>query len=193
VTEPLTTQEQPGATSKRSRCSKRLFALFIVVAALGLVCDRVTKVVVSALLTAGHAVAFIPGVLDFTLVYNTGAAWGLFDGAFWFFFFVAIAISAVIIVYLVVYPRHTRFEVVMLGLVVAGALGNLYDRLAYGQVTDFIHTLFIEFPVFNVADSCISVGAVGLALFFVFSPQSPFSSSNGNTVARTTSDRVGKR
>jgi len=149
------------------------FVLFIAVVAMGLILDRVTKILASSLLVTGRPSDFIPGIMDFVLVHNTGAAWGMLSGAFWFFICIALAISIAVIIYILWYPRHTWFEVVSLGLIVAGALGNLYDRLAYREVTDFFHTLFIEFPVFNIADSCITVGVVCFAVFLVFSPQSP--------------------
>ncbi len=159
----------------------KYFALFLLVATVGIIFDRITKVLAASQLVSGQSYDFIPGVMNFVLVYNTGAAWGMFSGAFWFFIIMALVISLAVIIYVLRYPRHTWFEMVSLGLIVAGALGNLYDRLAYREVTDFLHPLFIEFPVFNIADSCITVGVICFGLFLVFSPQSPLAQKTSDS------------
>jgi len=153
--------------------------LFIAIAVAGIVLDRITKIAVSSMLATGQAMPFLPGVMDILLVYNTGAAWGMLEGAFWFFLLIALGVTAGVTVYVFKAKNHTWFEIAALGLIVAGALGNLYDRVFYGRVVDFFHTLFIDFPVFNVADSCITVGVIMLAVFFIFSPNSPFSEKPG--------------
>ena len=107
---------------------------------------------------------FIPGVLDFSLVLNAGAAWGMFKGARWAFIVLALAVLALILVYLVKGDGCTSLELIGLGLFLGGTIGNALDRVFRGEVVDFIHTLFISFPVFNVADCCITIG---LALFII--------------------------
>lgn len=163
-------------SSENSQKSRQIRwrVLFFACAALGLVADRASKRAIEAVLAPGQSMPFLPGILDFQLVYNTGAAWGMLDGALAFFLVIALGVTAAAVVYLFRYEHHRSYEVVALSLVVAGALGNLYDRLVYGRVTDFLHTLFVDFPVFNVADSCITVGIVLLAIFFIFSKNSPF-------------------
>ena len=151
----------------------RQLVLFAVVAVVALVLDRITKVWAVASIPASGA-DFIPGLLGFRLVYNKGASFGMLEGATIFFLAITLVICVAIIVYLVRVKRHGMLEVAVLGALFAGALGNAYDRLAYGQVTDFLNFEFIDFPVFNVADCCITVGVVLWILYVIFSPQSPF-------------------
>jgi len=133
-----------------------------VVATMAVVLDRLSKDVAEAALAHGPR-PFLPGLMDFLLTHNRGAAWGLFQGARpWFLAMAALAVLAVL-GYLLSQPGHARLTVVGLGLFAGGSIGNAIDRALSGEVVDFLHLLFIEFPIFNVADSAISVG-VGLLL-----------------------------
>jgi len=71
-------------------------------------------------------------------------------------------------------------EVVGFSLIVTGALGNATDRLRHGAVVDFIHPLFIDFPIFNVADSCITIGVIILVLYFIISGWKPEKAVDGD-------------
>lgn len=150
-------------------------AIFAIVAVALLVLDRATKVWAESAL-AGGGLDFIPGFIGFTLVHNKGASFGMLQGATVFFVIITVVICAAIIVYLIKYKRHTALEAVILGLIFSGALGNAYDRLFNGQVTDFLHFEFFDFPVFNVADCCITIGIICWAVFIIFSKNSPFAS-----------------
>lgn len=125
-----------------------------------LVADRATKLWAAGALRAGGPVPVLPGV-ELAYTENTGAAFGLGRGANGFF----IAVSVVLIVVLARLVRRWPKDDLWLQaggtLVLAGALGNLYDRVAYRFVVDFIYVH--GFSVFNVADSCITVGACLLA------------------------------
>jgi signal peptidase II len=94
--------------------------------------------------------------------YNTGAAFGIFQGFGSVFTVLAILVSGVIIYYFPHIPRSEKLLRVALTLQLAGALGNLIDRIFIGHVTDFIS--IGNFAVFNVADSCITVGVAVLLL-----------------------------
>ncbi|MBP6682496.1 MAG: lipoprotein signal peptidase [Halioglobus sp.] len=102
---------------------------------------------------------------NLTLQYNTGAAFSfLSDAGGWqryFFSVVAVVISAVLVVWLYRMPRQQRLLAVALALILGGALGNVWDRLLFGHVVDFISVHYggHYFPAFNIADSAISVGA----------------------------------
>ena len=105
-------------------------------------------------------------VLEITRLHNTGAAFSLLAGASgwqrWFFIGLAFVVSAGIIVWLRNLPRAApAFLPAALALVMGGALGNVVDRLWHGYVVDFLHFHWGDayFPAFNVADSCITVGA----------------------------------
>jgi signal peptidase II len=133
------------------------------------VLDRITKQLALSALGGGAAIPFIPGFIDFQLVYNTGAAWGLLDGARGLFLVIAAIAVIAMIVYLLKIPRHATLAILGIGLVAGGAIGNAFDRATEGKVVDFIHTLFIDFPLFNVADSAITVGVILLIIVILFS------------------------
>jgi signal peptidase II len=134
--------------------------------------DQLTKLwALHALQPAGMPHPVIPGFLNWTLAFNTGAAFSfLADGAGWqrwFFVVLAVVISSVLVVWLARTPRRDWRTALPLAFIVGGALGNLVDRLHAAQVTDFIQVYYRQwsYPVFNVADCGITVGAVLLILF----------------------------
>jgi signal peptidase II len=104
-------------------------------------------------------------------VYNTGAAWGLFQGHSGALFLLRSAIIAGLIVYLI--KQHKKevkllpLHLIPFWLIAAGAIGNSIDYLLYGHVVDFLHFTFgdYSFPVFNLADSYITIGVFALILF----------------------------
>ncbi|MFC5439591.1 signal peptidase II [Rhodanobacter ginsenosidimutans] len=131
-----------------------------------------------ALAPAGVPHPVIPGFLNWTLAFNRGAAFNFLAGGSgwqrWFFVVLALVICAVLLVWLARTPRRDWRTGLPLGLIVGGALGNLIDRLHAAQVTDFIHVYFRQwdYPVFNVADCGITVGAVLLIVFGMFGGKS---------------------
>jgi signal peptidase II len=144
-------------------------APWLALAATVIVLDRLTKAMVEARFQYAERLPVIDGFFDLVLVYNTGAAFSfLSDAGGWqrpFFIVVAIAASALILWLL---RRHAaeRWFALGLALILGGALGNLYDRIALGHVVDFLlfHFRGWHYPAFNVADSAITVGAVILVL-----------------------------
>ena len=134
---------------------KRLYLLTAGV----LVLDQATKRLALQTLDHGYSVDVLP-FLSWTLVFNTGAAFSLFQG----FGGVIAVIGLAVSIYLIVAIWRLRdrwLEGVAYALMLAGALGNLTDRLLHGKVVDFVHVHYgwFNFPVFNVADSAITVGA----------------------------------
>ncbi len=133
------------------------------------VLDIATKQLAEMMLTYGRPVYLLP-VLDFTLLYNRGAAFSFLADESgwqrWFFTAVSLGVSVMLIVWLKRLPRTQIWMPVALALILGGALGNLFDRLVYGHVIDFIsvHWDRSYFPAFNLADSAITVGAVMMAL-----------------------------
>lgn len=96
-------------------------------------------------------------------IFNTGAAWGVFNGYPGLLFFLRVAIIAGFGVYLYLYQRPSTKKI-SLWLIGAGAVGNAVDYLLYGHVVDFLHFVFwgYSFPIFNLADSYITLGAIGI-------------------------------
>lgn len=139
--------------------------LWIAIVIFGL--DRWTKQMAEASLNAYSAVNVMPG-FNLTLSYNKGAAFSFLDQAagwqMWFLGGVALIVVVAIIIWLFRLPARDRWVSMALSLVVGGALGNLWDRINYGHVIDFIQWYVADYywPVFNVADSAVCVGAVML-------------------------------
>jgi len=145
--------------------------LFLAVALGTLAIDQVSKALVRASLVPGESTTLVPGVLNLTFVNNVGAAFGLFPGRQPVFMATSLLVLFVIAAYWRrAHPREWPV-VLALGLVCAGALGNLIDRAILGRVTDFFEFGFVQFPVFNVADMAILAGVGVLALWILFGPQ----------------------
>jgi signal peptidase II len=130
-----------------------------VVAVLVFVLDRVTKALVTAQIPYGTEVMVFGRVLGFANVHNSGAAFGLAPAGAAFFLVASIVVAIGLVVYVVRSPSNLWTDAV-LGLILGGTLGNGYDRIMFGTVTDFINFHF--WPVFNVADAAISAGVVAL-------------------------------
>jgi len=135
--------------------------------------DQLTKLLVETNLAYGEVWAPWPWLLQYVRIIhwtNTGVAFGLFQGVGWVFSIFAIGISIAILYYFPKIAREDWAIRVALVLEMAGALGNMIDRLRIkGAVLDFISVG--NFPVFNVADSCITVGVVFLALGILIQDQ----------------------
>jgi len=139
------------------------------IVAIILVLDQVTKALVAHILTLHESIPVMESFFHLTYERNTGAAFSLFAQApAWFrqpFFLTA---TSVAIVALLLFLRQTdrthRLMVVAIAAVLGGAMGNLIDRILYGEVTDFLlfHWRGYYWPAFNVADSCITLGVIGL-------------------------------
>lgn len=131
--------------------------------------DRYTKALASDSLAYGRPVEVLSW-FNLTLQHNTGAAFSfLSDAGGWqryLFTGIAVVVSAMLVAWIYRLPRGSRLLALSLALVLGGALGNLWDRLTLGYVVDFIslHYAGYRFPAFNVADSAITAGAVGMIL-----------------------------
>ena len=138
-----------------------LYALALLI----LLADQATKAWLRATVALGESIQLLPGVFHITHARNTGAAFSLLEGAT-----PLLAMAAVLVIAAIVYTARrvgTRLPLSLglaLGLPLGGALGNLWDRLRLGYVTDLFDFRLINFPVFNVADSAITVG-IGLLIW----------------------------
>jgi signal peptidase II len=141
-------------------------AIFWILFILLLVVDQVVKAYVRGSFREMEQHVLIPSVLDLTLTYNRGIAFGMFQGIGLLLTPVAIAIALGSIWYSTKHAREPGLNHIIAALFASGALGNLVDRIAMGKVTDMFAVTFVHFPVFNIADSCITVGA--FLLFFVW-------------------------
>lgn len=137
------------------------------------VLDQWSKTYFERLLDHGQSIDLLP-VFSWTLAYNTGAAFSFLHDAGgwqrWFFIVLAISVCAAMVVWLSRLPANARWLMAGIGLLVGGALGNVYDRFTLGYVIDFIHVHYQawHFPAFNVADCGITVGAALLVIDSLF-------------------------
>ena len=139
--------------------------LSILTVSLIVISDRAAKIFFSNLLDVGETIPVFKNIFHFTLVHNTGMAFGLFkDHGVVFIIIPAVAIA--LLMYNIYYYREneqiSRSYIFALALILGGAIGNLVDRISLGYVVDFLD--FRVWPVFNVADSAITIGAVIILL-----------------------------
>ncbi len=143
----------------------------ILPAVLVVVLDQLTK---QFFWRSGQNHEIIAGFLNITLVKNSGAAFGVLQGGR--VFFVVASVVAMVLIAIVGWrlPRTERYRRLLLGLVLGGAIGNLIDRLLHGEVIDFMQIGIggHYWPVFNVADMAVTIGAVLLVLYAMRSSRS---------------------
>jgi signal peptidase II len=138
-----------------------------------LVLDQFTKYVVESRIRLYDVIVIIPGFFNITHVRNKGAAFGILSNLpeFWrSLFFIAVTIVAVAVVIAFIVKTRERLPVYAFSLIAGGAMGNVIDRIRYGEVIDFIQWYVKShyWPSFNVADSSITIGVVMLAVEMLF-------------------------
>lgn len=146
----------------RSRKTRGQIKIAYLIAFLIYLLDQLSKLIVVRYMSIGESLPVVKNFLHITLVHNTGAAFGMLKTRSILFVIIAI-LSVFFINYMLLHKRHilTRLEKIALLFILAGTAGNLTDRLRMGYVIDFID--FRVWPVFNIADSFITVGAIMLA------------------------------
>lgn len=145
-------------------------AIFMVIfAAVAVLLDQISKYLVLTYIPLHGHVDVLPGVVGLTYYQNPGAAWSMLEGQQWLFALIfALFTLAVIWEYKKNFFGFSRFEHWCIAAIYAGGLGNMIDRLRFGYVVDMIQTEFIDFPVFNVADSFITCGTIAMIVHLVF-------------------------
>ncbi|MCC5911957.1 MAG: signal peptidase II [Clostridiaceae bacterium] len=126
-----------------------------------LLMDQLTKLWASTYLQLQGSIPILENIFHLTYVENRGAAFGVLHGQRWFFILITIAIVGFILIYFSLNKNYPKPMMIGLSLIVAGALGNLIDRVVYGYVVDFFD--FRVWPVFNIADMAIVVGQILVA------------------------------
>ena len=150
-------------------------ARVVTIAAVVVILDQITKLIVLQRLVPGVPIVLVDGFLAFTLVMNTGLAFGLLAGipAGWRWLVGLFSLAALVVllrVALRILPSGGWREQAAIGLIFGGAIGNLIDRTRFGAVVDFVDVYVRDWhwPAFNVADSAITVGVAALALGVMF-------------------------
>lgn len=144
--------------------------LYFFLSILLVVIDQITKVAVRQNLALGGSAPFLPHVLKLTYVQNTGAAFSFLAGADLTWLLAIVSLVATVVIALAlwkdVFPGV--WGRLALALLLAGAAGNLIDRAILGYVTDMFQTVFMDFPVFNVADICVVCGGALMVVYVLF-------------------------
>lgn len=131
--------------------------------------DQISKYAANQFLLPYQPEPLMP-MLNFTLAYNTGAAFNFLSGTgpwhLWFFMGFSLLVSLGLMVWVIQLPRHDRMQLWAVSLILGGAIGNLIDRLNLGYVIDFIDVYYKNhhWPIFNLADSAISIGTALLII-----------------------------
>ena len=136
--------------------------------------DQLTKFIVDRSMPLHHSISIIDGIFNLTYVRNTGAAFGIFAGSAEVFrrpFLIVVSILAsVFIISMMKRLAETETGLITgLSFILGGAIGNLIDRVCYGEVIDFLDVYWRNYhwPAFNIADSFITIG-VGTMLYFLY-------------------------
>jgi len=137
--------------------------VFWIIFAVILILDRITKVSFESYGQFGLTNTYLglDGLFRFTLVHNTGAAWGIFAGNTMLLGVISLVVSVLMILYALIWGKDgNTTQIVGLALISAGGIGNAIDRFTFGYVIDFINVTFIDFPVFNIADIGVTCGVI---------------------------------
>ena len=149
--------------------SRKRFLLYGLFAALTVILDQISKVLVLRWIPLQTSVDAIPGLFHLTYVQNTGAAFSSFEGMRWLFIGIFVVMTVALLYEYFKKPMpFTGFERWCLAAIYGGALGNVIDRIRLGYVVDMICVDFINFPVFNVADCFITCGCIALMVHIIF-------------------------
>lgn len=134
-----------------------------------LVADQLTKAYISANFTLGETSDLLKGFIDLTYIHNKGGAWGMLSGYTWLLISMTIIIMIICIALLLKFGLKDKLMFWAMSLVMFGGIGNMIDRIFRGgNVVDFLHFSFWKsFPVFNVADCAVVIGAGLVILYFV--------------------------
>ena len=149
--------------------SKRLLSGIILLFVLTIL-DRLSKIWAAKTLSQGFDIVLIPRVLELHYLENTGAAFSILTGKILFFLIITIIMCVFIVYVMINTPNESKFAPFWYCLIflLAGALGNFYDRLFYHYVVDFISFVLINFPIFNVADIYVTVATAILIFMLLF-------------------------
>lgn len=161
---------------------------YLLITALVLVLDQLTKYWVATTLQAEGDITVIRGFLNLSYTENRGIAFGMLNNGHMQWLLIVISVAAIVVVlfYLLRAPKTSRVLLVSLGLLAGGISGNLIDRIRLGRVIDFIEVYYQSYhwPVFNMADTAISIGAILLAVDLFFSKGAAKDTGSGAGIYR---------
>lgn len=146
-----------------------MLVLFFIGVILLTAADQFSKWIVLQKLTEYESVPLLKNVFHFTYCENRGAAFGILQNQVWIFVLITVAVLVAVVYYMLRMRPQSKWLRASLMLLLSGALGNLIDRICRGYVVDFLDFCLIHFPIFNVADCFVVIGAIMLAAYLIFS------------------------
>lgn len=132
-----------------------------------IIIDQISKYLTYTYVEIGQKVEWIPNLLSITHIHNTGAAWSILEGQMWFFYIVTVIVVVMIIYYMQQIINQPLLKT-GLAFILGGAVGNFIDRLLHQYVIDMFQVDFIDFPIFNIADTALTIGVVLLFIQYIF-------------------------
>ena len=145
-----------------------LYVFGLLLAVGGLALDQWLKAYMTANIPLGQAQPLLPGIMELRTVHNYGAAWSSFSGQRLLLVVVTCGIVAAVTWCLIRRIVRHPLGVVACFMVISGGIGNIIDRIRLGYVVDMFNLLFMNYPVFNIADCCIVVGAIMGAAYYMW-------------------------
>ena len=142
--------------------------------------DQIVKYWTVANFAVNEGQDFIPGILSFFYIQNDGAAWGIFSGQMWLFYIITVAVVAVLVYMLHKEAKGAPLLAIGLSFMIAGALGNFIDRLHLNYVIDMFRLEFVDFPIFNVADVCLTIGVIMMIVYMIITPEDQLEKRTAN-------------
>lgn len=141
---------------------------YLILTSILVVIDQVTKYLTVQNIALYEIVEVIPDIFSLTYIQNTGAAFSILEGQMWFFYLVSVVVLFFLFYYLYTEGQHQKMLGVILSIVIAGTIGNFIDRVVHQYVIDMLRLEFINFPIFNIADSYLTVGVILLFIYMFY-------------------------
>lgn len=149
--------------------------LYFLIIVAGIVADQLTKWLAVQYLKGNPSFPIWEGVLHLTYLENTGAAFGILRGRRWVFMVISAVAIVAMLYYLIRYRPKNKLMGTALAFIISGGIGNMIDRVVQGYVVDFIDFTLINFAIFNVADTCVCIGACLLILYMLLQKEEKLS------------------
>ena len=141
---------------------------YYIIAFIIIIIDQFTKYLTISSISLGEIIKVLPGILSFTYIQNTGAAWSILQGQMIFFYIVTIIVVCLLVNFLHNDAKGSPLLSTAIAFMIGGALGNFIDRLFHQFVIDMIRLEFISFPIFNVADMALTIGVTLMIIGVIY-------------------------
>lgn len=142
--------------------------IYYLIAFVLVVIDQLTKWGIVQNFELYEEKVIIPGFFSLFYIQNEGAAWGIFQGKMMFFYIITLLVVGYLIYMFHQEKNVTKLVGISFSLILSGAVGNFIDRLVNGYVVDMFRLDFIDFPIFNIADVCLTVGVILMMIHVIF-------------------------